>query len=544
MGLMETNTKPKFNLVKQLVLVDARKDSLTLTWPPEKNAVKYIIDFRLIEDGEDPKKDAEAEFDRISDSLKGTLCRKKNLKPETEYFFRVAPVVWDKKKSKYMKKEWIRHKQPFETLSQEQDDDFSMLPPIVTVPAETDSLIVTWEEVTEQIYGFELQMRENRGGARWFKINDALESNEIQRYNLTSQWGYQFRVRPLTDYTEPFSPPSDPVVPRFANGEGQQAQYYPRTPYKPKEPSKEDVEEESSSYDEEDSYEDEDGTWYYSQEGNGEEEYNSNVEEDEDDHQEPYFADERQAAPSHQSTRGLHRRRGQPTTEHEEPMPSPWFKVATDGTPNSAMICWQEQQGCISGYELQMKELHYELVNKKLEDHSSDWKTIAPCLVGVQVKKKNLTSEYGYQFRVRPLDGPKSEIGFSNPSNPVILPGASSTVRSRHASRQSTSNSSNMPAPWFKGVPDGGEKHAIIVCWQPQQGVTGYELQMREMSTSKRSTPGETTWATIAANFKGTQVKKKNLTSPYGYQFRIRPVDGPDSASKGFSKASTTAICS
>jgi hypothetical protein len=52
--------------------------------------------------------------------------------------------------------------------------------------------------------------------------------------------------------------------------------------------------------------------------------------------------------------------------------------------------------------------------------------------------------------------------------------------------------------------------------------LAGYKLQMRENK-------GDAAWATVAACLSGTEVRKKNLTSKYGYMFRVRPVLQGDS---------------
>jgi hypothetical protein len=88
-------------------------------------------------------------------------------------------------------------------------------------------------------------------------------------------------------------------------------------------------------------------------------------------------------------------------------MDCPWFNKAEE--PNALMICWKPVEYA-TGYELQM----IKCMKKRAE-----WTTLAPNLTGTQVKKKNLTSKGGYQFRVRP-NGFEEEIDFSPPSNIAI----------------------------------------------------------------------------------------------------------------------------
>mmetsp|Transcript_50587 Transcript_50587/g.107762 ORF Transcript_50587/g.107762 Transcript_50587/m.107762 type:complete len:414 (+) Transcript_50587:48-1289(+) len=99
-------------------------------------------------------------------------------------------------------------------------------------------------------------------------------------------------------------------------------------------------------------------------------------------------------------------------------------------TPNSyvAHISWtpyDEEEALFLGYKLQMRE----------NDGKVGWSTVAQCLSGTEVRKKNLSSRHGYMFRVRPvlrgesggsesnLDTSVCEGGnvvpFSNPSDVV-----------------------------------------------------------------------------------------------------------------------------
>ena len=78
-------------MMKSLIitLLDARSDSLTVTWPATPGASKYRLEYRMAAAG-DPN-----DFILLSDQLTQTQARKKNLSPEKEYFFRVAPIVDD-----------------------------------------------------------------------------------------------------------------------------------------------------------------------------------------------------------------------------------------------------------------------------------------------------------------------------------------------------------------------------------------------------------------------------------------------------------------
>jgi hypothetical protein len=470
-------------MLDELVLIDARCDSMIISWCQVEGAVCYILELRTVNP-------LEPDWQRLAEDIQGTSSRKRNLLPEAEYFFRISPVFDDDTVGP-----WITHTEAFETMSQEQDEDYAMASPIVTVPAESNSLIVTWEDVDEDVHGFELQMRENKGGSKWLGFQTSGDSSEVKKKNLTSSWGYQFRVRPVTDYDEPFSPPSNPVQPRRPQQKQQQQQppqQQQRPSYVPP-PSQSKGHRQRYKKEEEDLQED----GYYPEE---------EEEEEQGEYYDPTTKPQRQYG-----------------DYNEDAMPAPWFKTAGEG---AVLVCWQKQYGA-NGYELQMKEMMPGLSQEE------GWATIAARLSGSEVKKKNLTSANGYQFRVKPLDGPMAAYGYSNHSNPVVLP-QTSRMRQAHQQRAKAAVSRakySMPAPWFKGA---NEKHAIVVCWQKQPKTTAYELQMMECAQGEE-------WTTIAARLTSTEVKKKNLTSANGYQFRIKPLDGPN-AKKSFSLPSSTAI--
>lgn len=453
-----------YSMINEVMLVDARSDSVTISWVKVEESVCYILEYRTCNP-------LEPDWQRLAEDIQGTSSRKRNLMPESQYFFRISPVYEDDTVGP-----WITHPEAFETLTQEQDEDYAMAAPIVTIPAEPNALIITWEEVDEEVHGFEMQMRENKGGAKWFGFQTSGQSSEVKKKNLTSPWGYQFRVRPVTDFDEPFSPPSNPVQPR----RGEKYNRNRAQPAPAAQPQYRSAKQAQQQYEEE-GYDQE----YYDEGATPQRQYGE---------------------------------------FNEYCMPAPWFKTAGEG---AVLICWQRQQSA-TGYELQMKEI--------LPGYSQEegWETIAARLSGTEVKKKNLWSVNGYQFRVRPLDGPMSGRGFSNHSNPVVLPQTSKMrqARTRAASKLSADVIHAMPAPWFKGA---NEKNAIIVVWQSQgPRVKAYQLQMKECAQGEQ-------WVTIADRLTGTEVKKRNLFSQNGYQFRVKPLDGPN-AHKEFSKPSSIAF--
>ena len=203
--------------------------------------------------------------------------------------------------------------------------------------------------------------------------------------------------------------------------------------------------------------------------------------------------------------------------------------VVNLGGPGILIVAWEDVEEAYF-FELQMRENRGGMA----------WQTIGDEVHGTEVKKKNLTSPHGYQFRVRPIT--ETEEPWSPPSTQVVAPEMKDNMqhnrdaRRANASRRpgkrppkmkkppsaktqqnhvkrSHKDPNAMEAPWIQNA---GMANAVLVCWQGVNGATGYELQMRENE-------GSSPWVTVAANLSGTEVRKKNLTNPTGYTFRVRP---------------------
>lgn len=229
-----------------------------------------------------------------------------------------------------------------------------MAAPIVQRLKEPETLLIEWEAVEEDIYAFELQFRQNRGGQPWITISDDLHSNQVRKRNLTCKWGYQFRVRPVTDHeNEPWSPPSEPVI---ANGV--------KSPF-PKILMKGLKTTPSAQ---------------------------------------PPPQQQQRPPPQKPQPKPKLIEADDPKKYKPDKMDAPWFNKAEE--PEALVINWKPVEYA-TGYELQMI---------KCMKKNAEWKTIAPNLKGTQVKKKNLTNKAGYQFRVRPTGFPR-ETEFSDPSN-------------------------------------------------------------------------------------------------------------------------------
>ena len=299
-GLLLTGSK------MSVTLLDARSDSLTVTWPRIKQARRYILEFRT----------SETAWERLSDDIRQTQVRKRHLDPNFEYFFRVAAVFNDGFG------EWLFHEEGFFPLTQEAEE-YAMAPPRVR-NVETECLAITWDRV-RSAYAYELQMRENIGGAEWLTVGDNIETTEVIKRRLISRNGYMFRVRPLNgEYDEAFSAPSDTKL----------------------------------------------------------------------------------ASPVMKTIRDA---TIDPKATDDYSMAAPWVKNAG---PQALLLHWVQFDGA-TGYEIQMRE----------NNRKGKWVTIAEKYAGTQVKKNNLTSINGYQFRVRPLGTRESR--FSAPSYGAVASQAS-----------------------------------------------------------------------------------------------------------------------
>jgi len=286
-----------------IVLLDERLESLTVSWPAIPRARCYILEYRT----------SETDWELLSDSVRQTQVRKRNLHPECEYFFRVA-AVFDRGPG-----DWIFHDEGFFPLTWEAEDN-AMLPP--TVRKEEDGcLVITWGQV-ESAFGYEVQMRENIGGAEWCTIGTDVRGTGLKKRRLHSTNGYMFRVQHLSgEFEEAFSGPSEVKV---------------AVPV----PKKKQVR--AATVD--------------------------------------------------------------PKASDNYSMPAPWVK---NGGPQALLICWRTFDGA-KGYEIQMRE---NVTRGK-------WTTIAGNVRFTEVKKKNLSSISGYQFRIRPLG--TRETRFSAPSYGAI----------------------------------------------------------------------------------------------------------------------------
>ena len=192
-------------------LIDARSDSLTVTWPVVDGAKRYILELKPATDATDDDDDVDDGFRELSSKLTQPQAKKKNLDPGAGYFFRVAPVMEKSGEAAAAAGSWTTHPEAFRTLSRE--DGESCLEAPATVPGGNHALFVKWKAGSGGATGYELQMRENKGGEGWTTLAASLSGTEVRKKNLLSPSGYQFRVRP-SGSAAAFSPPSEAAVAR------------------------------------------------------------------------------------------------------------------------------------------------------------------------------------------------------------------------------------------------------------------------------------------------------------------------------------------
>ncbi|KAL7460615.1 hypothetical protein ACHAXS_001059 [Conticribra weissflogii] len=143
--------------------------------------------------------------------------------------------------------------------------------------------------------------------------------------------------------------------------------------------------------------------------------------------------------------------------EQSQRMEAPMVRIdstVVSPTPNSyvAHVSWKpyDNPSLLLGYKLQMRE----------NDGGTSWTTVAPCLSGTEVKKKNLTSKNGYTFRVRPVLRGETDTSESNLETSVSEGGNSvpfsspTVVIGQKKSKKSSSDSGNSGLmKLFSGLP-------------------------------------------------------------------------------------------
>jgi hypothetical protein len=179
----------------------------------DTSSTRYVLQYRKDSD--------DSTFATLTDKLTSTQARKRNLSDgdaRVGFFFRVTTRQENEEflPTKDGDYAWITHAKPFYLIGKSEETR-RMEAPSVTLAGSNLALRVTWKSNTEATAGYELQMRENEGGAEWVTIAPSLSGLEVKKKNLTSKNGYQFRVRPAANMAEindtiAFSPPSQVVA--------------------------------------------------------------------------------------------------------------------------------------------------------------------------------------------------------------------------------------------------------------------------------------------------------------------------------------------
>ena len=231
-----------------IVLIDATSDSLTVSWtdrsldvhgnPIKKSSLDgpqqeyYVLQYQMVAPSNigDDSAQNDSEFTTLSDALRMTQVRKKNLlDPNRRGFrFRVGSRTKEQEPPYDDALHWIAQAEPFYLLTKEQETH-RMDAPKVRLGGSNASLLVSWtvpfldatyvsiENGNPSMITYEIQMRENYGGVPWTTISAAFVGTEVRKNNLPSAHGYQFRIRPNRSASSVsdehyFSPPSEPVV--------------------------------------------------------------------------------------------------------------------------------------------------------------------------------------------------------------------------------------------------------------------------------------------------------------------------------------------
>lgn len=166
--------------------------------------------------------------------------------------------------------------------------------------------------------------------------------------------------------------------------------------------------------------------------------------------------------------------------------------VLIESTHDTLTVSWVETS---PPYTLQYRKVNEE-----------EYTTLSESLTAPMARKRNLDGE-GFIFRAKS----SSSLTWMTHSEPFHL--------LKEGAQQ-------MEAP---KVYVGGSHSSLRVVWTSSSGAAPYEIQMREVK------PG-VPWSTIAQQVQGTQVRKRNLTSSNGYQFRVR------TAGMEYSPASDTVV--
>jgi hypothetical protein len=159
---------------------------------------------------------------------------------------------------------------------------------------------------------------------------------------------------------------------------------------------------------------------------------------------------------------------------------------------SSLFIAWEVLNRC------EDDSLIYEL---QMMTSDSDWTTLSTHLRSSCAKKKNLSADASYQFRVRCRKEEGEWTDFSMPSE--ILSVLTETTKIMHPP-----------------MVDSVDTQSAYLSWTSISNAVGYRLRMR--------TEGDVMWTSINSTLTRTNVRKKGLQSGKTYFFSVLPVFSDD----------------
>jgi hypothetical protein len=204
-----------------IVLIDATSESLTVSWTDggaerhdqakKTGVIHYVLQYRMATPSNGEPDQNTTEYITLSDTLRTTQARKKNLLDPNQngFHFRVASFVStdtiptsdssSATKPNYDNiTNWVTHSEPFHLLTKEQEM-CRMDAPKVHLGGSNASLLISWNAPVMDSAAsltYEIQMRETSGGLPWAMIAAAFGGTDVRKNHLLSLVEYQFRIRP------------------------------------------------------------------------------------------------------------------------------------------------------------------------------------------------------------------------------------------------------------------------------------------------------------------------------------------------------------
>lgn len=182
-------------------------DSMTVAWTPVKaNSGSSHPTYELQMQEQERNGHEKSEWRTLSSSLSTPVVKKKNLKPNYLYWFRVRPV-------ESAEHTWSPSSGPWQipdaTTTVQLD-----APTLVSADAE--SVTLKWGEAAGvELEGYKVRYRDDASCGRWTEISTLLQGTSLRKKNLVAGKSYYFAVQPqLKDGSAKpyvYSPSSLPV---------------------------------------------------------------------------------------------------------------------------------------------------------------------------------------------------------------------------------------------------------------------------------------------------------------------------------------------